>query len=1256
MKLFAASIAILLSLGSLPSEALQWVAAEYGRTTRLPPPASNRAGFLLLDSAESGVTFTNLLSDAKASENQIRLNGSGVAIGDVNGDDWPDIYICGLESSNALFLNHGGWRFVQATGSPEIACAGEYSTGATFADVDGDGDLDLLVNGIGTGTKLFLNDGRGQFGERSDRGLLRRLGATTCALADIDGDGDLDLYVANYRTTTIRTTGFALMKQGEKLMVRQEDRYQLEMTPQGRVLEHGEPHVLYLNDGTGHFTPSSWTDGRFLDEDGRTLKRPPLDWGLTARFHDINRDGAPDLFVCNDFHSTDKVWINDGHGKFRLIERLALRNTSTFSMAVDFADFNHDGWDDIFVADMLSPRHARRLMQLAATDPYEVTVGRFDDRPQFDRNTLQLSRGDGTFAEIAQYSGLEASDWTWSAVLLDVDLDGHDDLLCATGHMFDTQDLDAEARIQAAGPWRKERIREKLLMFPRMNQAKIAFRNRGDLTFESANELWGFNQVGVSHGLALADLDNDGDLDLVVNALNASAGLYRNESAAPRVAVRLKGLPPNSRGIGAKIKLSRGAVPTQRKEIICGGRYLSSDDPIRVFAAGALGNDMSIEVTWRSGKRSVVKGVVANRIYEIDEAVAALVRARADSAQGESESISGRNESARALTSAATLFEDVSRLLAHTHAEDSFDDFARQPLLPRKLSQLGPGLAWFDYDGDGWDDLVIGGGKGGTLAVLHNDGNGGFSRIRNAALERPLASDATGLAAVAPAPGVRLILVGKSGYESSLPSPAALMFDVKRNLRDAILAPSPVMSGPLALADIDGDGDLDLFVGGRCRPGKWPVAASSTVFRNEAGSFKLDDAWSRPFADLGLVSGAVFADMDNDGRDDLLLAMEWGPVRLFHNTGSRLVDVTLASALDPFVGWWNGVATGDFDGDGRLDIVASNWGWNSSYQSAADGRAIARIHASEGAISAGTAKFPVLQYGDVDGDGTLDLFEAEFNREAGVWMPMRSRKALAQAIPSILDKFPSYASYNSATLAGVIGDVPRVRPAPFAPWLASTVFLNRTNRFTPVILPPEAQFAPAFAVCAADFDGDTHDDIFLSQNFFETQPTMPRLDAGRGLLLRGDGTGAFNAMAGQVSGIRVYGEGRGAAAADYDADGRLDLAVAQNGATTKLFRGASSEPGLRVRLQGPRENPEAVGAVVRLVGENGASPARCVQAGSGYWSQDSHVLVLARPAGKLKLRIRWPGGRVTESDLPTDARAVTADDRGLIRSQGEINR
>ncbi|HEY5910623.1 MAG TPA: CRTAC1 family protein, partial [Verrucomicrobiae bacterium] len=603
-------------------EASAGVANAPFRQVPLEVPKAGHAGFALLSPAVTGLNFTNTLSGEHASQNQIRLNGSGVALGDVDGDGGCDIFLCSLEGHLALYRNLGGWRFTNITAAAGLDFPGSFSTGAVFADVDGNGTLDLLVNGIGTGTRLFLNDGHGHFTEARASGLLHEYGAMTCALGDMDGDGALDLYVANYRTTTVRTTGFSLLNLGGRRMIRPQDRGHLEITPEGRVLEHGEPHVLYRNDGRGHFTPISWTDGTFLDEAGKPLTETPHDWGLTAAFRDLNGDGLPDLYVCNDFHSPDRIWLNDGRGHFRALAWLAIRHTATFSMSADFADVDRDGRDDILVSDMTSRSHGRRLMQLAGMDPYQISIGVFEDRPQLDRTVLQLNRGDGTYAEVAHYAGLENSEWNWSVIFLDVDLDGFEDVLASTGHMFDTQDLDAQARIQARGPYRPEQVPGKLLMLPPLQEAKLAFHNRRDLTFEECGAPWGFNQVGVSHGMALADLDNDGDMDLVVNNLNGALGVYRNDSPAPRVAVRLLGLPPNTRGIGARLRVTGGPVE-QSQEMMCGGRYLSCDDAMRVFAAGSLTNRLRIEVTWRSGKRSVVPDAHPNYLYEIAEAAAA---------------------------------------------------------------------------------------------------------------------------------------------------------------------------------------------------------------------------------------------------------------------------------------------------------------------------------------------------------------------------------------------------------------------------------------------------------------------------------------------------------------------------------------------------------------------------------------------------------------------------------------------------------
>ena len=565
----------------------------------IEPIGTGKAGFSQLPASVTGIQFSNVLTDASVAKNQILLLGSGVALGDVDGDGRCDIYFCRLEGPNSLYRNLGNWKFEDITAASGAACPDQYSTGATLADLDGDNDLDLLVNSIDGGTRCFLNDGKGHFTERKDAGFTNRFAATSMALADVDGDGDLDVYVANYRSTTIRSTGMQVLNVNGRRVLRPEDRESYEFTREGLILEHAEPDFLYLNDGKGRFTPMSWTGGDFLDEHGKPLTAAQKDWGLSVMFRDMNGDRAPDLYICNDFWSPDRIWINNGKGKFRAIDRLALRHTSTFSMGVDFSDINRDGHDDFLVLDMLSRDHARRMRQRAMAGQNSDDVTKIDSRPQVEHNTLFLNRGDGAYAEIAQLTGLNATEWSWGIVFMDVDLDGWEDALITTGHGFDTQDSDTEHEIARR---KSDRVGDNVLRYPRLHVPNMAFRNRGDLTFEDLSHAWGFDAVGVSHGIATADLDNDGDLDVVVNNLNAPAGIYRNNTFAPRVAVRLKN------GVGARIK-----VGNQTQEVISGGRYLSCDDGLRVFAPAK-----DIEVLWRDGRKSVVTNAEPNRIYEID--------------------------------------------------------------------------------------------------------------------------------------------------------------------------------------------------------------------------------------------------------------------------------------------------------------------------------------------------------------------------------------------------------------------------------------------------------------------------------------------------------------------------------------------------------------------------------------------------------------------------------------------------------------
>ena len=1173
-----------------------------------------------MDPAQTGVVFTNVLSDERSAANRNLLSGSGVAAGDIDGDGWCDLYFCGLDSANVLYRNRGDWKFEDITATAGLSIPRQDSTGAMFADADGDGDVDLFVSGLGTGVRFFLNDGRGQFTDATAAaGLASKSGSMSMSLADIDGDGDLDLYVANYRPVTIRdrpTTQFRVQRiDGRPVVIAVDGRpttspdltNRFELSPSGEVLEFSEPSDLFLNDGAGRFTRASFTDGRFLDEDGRPLTAPLLDWSLSVRFQDFTGDGVPDLYVCNDLFSPDRVWVNDGRGRFRALPRLALRHTSSFSMGMDFADFNRDGHVDFCVVDMVSRDRRSRKVQIAGQAPNFSAPGVIDDRPQVFQNTLQINRGDGTFFEAACFAGLEASEWSWQPVVLDVDLDGYEDILVPNGMLRDFQNIDLGERVESAVASRRVSGQELVRMFgefPGLFLPNLAFRNRGDLTFEEVGQRWGFATPGISQGMALADLDNDGDLDLAVNNLKDVAGLYRNDSAAARLAVRLNGAAPNSQGIGAKIKVTGGPVE-QAHEVVIGGRYLSSDDPLRVFAAGASGARLNVEVTWRNGRRSLLRDVPPNTVYVVDET-------------------GSPPPAAPASAKAAPWFEDVTARLGHVHREEPFDDFSRQLLLPRDLSQAGPGVAWTDVDGDGLEDLLIGTGTGGRVAAFRSDGRGGFTAFAGAPFDTVLRRDTTTLLGGLVLQGRRVVVAGSSSYEDGVEAGSMVrLFDP---VAGAVTDPLPGQQsavGPLSAADVDADGDLDLFVGGRIVPGQYPSPASSFLFLNEGDRFRLDPRNAMRFANLGLVNGTLFSDLDGDGDPDLVLATEWGPIRIFRNESGEFSETTTDWGLTAHSGWWQSVAAGDFDGDGRMDLIAGNWGLNSPYRT--------------------TSEHPLrIYYGDFTGRGQMELIEAAFDPALSAYVPDRDLRILAMALPMLRESYRTHETFASATVQEVLGPSWAIAHKVEATTLASMVFLNRGGRFEVRPLPGLAQLSPIFGLAVADANGDGFEDVFLSQNFFAVHPLAVRQDAGEGLWLLGDGQGGFQPLPGLVSGVRVYGQQRGAAVGDFDQDGRIDLVVSQNGAATRLFRNTRAKPGLRVKLTGTTGNPAGVGAVVRAGEEGRWGPARELHAGAGYWSQDAAIQVMATPHAPKSVRVQWPGGKVTTTTVEAGSAEVTA--------------
>ncbi|MFP5353864.1 MAG: FG-GAP repeat domain-containing protein, partial [Gemmatimonadota bacterium] len=565
-----------------------WRQEQGHRWRQLDVARRGKDGFTPLRAAQTGMTHANTVDDEHALANRHLLIGAGAAAADVDGDGLVDVFLASVEAPPALYRNVGGMKFEDVTAESGIALTGQATTGATFADVDGDGDADLLVGSLGGPLFLLQNDGKGRFTDvTAGSGLEGGLAATTLTLADVDGDGDLDLYVATYKVRNAldayppqaRAFDQVVKKVGAtyKVLPEWEREYRIEDRPDlGGIVrsQRADRDLFYLNDGTGRFQPQATNGERWRDEDGKPLAESPDFFSLAARFYDVNGDGAPDLYVCNDFEDPDQFWLNDGTGGFQLVPRLAVRATSNTCMSVDFADVNRDGAVDFFTADMLSPTRAARQQQIPTHTPLRKTIGESADRAQWMRNTLQLGRGDGTWAQVADYAGVAATDWTWGSAFVDVDLDGYEDLIVAAGHRWDIRDADTFDRIRNAFPrvaWNREQGE-----FPRLAVPSMALRNNGDVTFADAGRRWNFGtDSAIAHGIALADFDGDGDLDPLVTRLGEPPVLYRNESVSARIAVRLAGASPNRRGIGAVVTVRAASLPAQSREVTEGGNYLS---------------------------------------------------------------------------------------------------------------------------------------------------------------------------------------------------------------------------------------------------------------------------------------------------------------------------------------------------------------------------------------------------------------------------------------------------------------------------------------------------------------------------------------------------------------------------------------------------------------------------------------------------------------------------------------------------------
>ena len=1174
-------------------------------------------GFTLRTPEHTGLTFSNDLDERRGAANRVLFNGSGVAVGDVDGDGLPDLFFCGIDSPNHFYRNLGDLKFNRVNIPESMASPGVPSRGAVMVDLNGDGRLDLLISTVGLGVKVWLNEGAFQFTDSTDHaGTQTTYASTSMALADVDGNGTLDLYVTNNRSDDIRDRArVPITRVGGKILPPEDLRDRV-FVHQGQLHEYGEPDQLYLNDGKGKMSAVSWTDGTFRIN-GHPLSDTPKDWGLSAMFRDFNHDGHPDLYVCNDYWTPDRIWINNGQGGFDAAPADVFPVTSASSMGIDGADVDADGDLDLLVVDMLSRDPARRKSQQPAVNMVTNIPSLNGPYRQENWNTLLIQRENGRFSDLAHFAGLQASDWSWCPVFMDVDLDGYQDVLISAGYPHDMQDMDTLRQIQSRqhdwDRYQNEDARQKaftqemmehIRLYPKLDMPIVSFRNRGNGFFEETTDQWGTHHPGVHQGFATGDLDGDGDLDLVVNNLNAPAELYRNDSTQPRVLIRLTDRTSNHQAIGTQLELEQSSMPQQSREIIGGGRYLSGSSTDIVFAIAPKDAKKILKITWRDGSETSIPNIQSNHRYLIQ---------RVETPHQQPSS------SSKSKPDIAPMFVDASEKLRHRAEVSPSNDQLKQPLLPWSLSFQGPSLVCSDLNSDDRPDIVIGAEHTHKPIVFQAQPDGTFTSTD---LNINLWNDASGMLALPIAPNSTHLLMGLNGYESQ-DRPALTEHNLKGQHR-SLYSNRMFGAGPMAAGALSGEGGLSVFIGGHAVSGNYPTSHPSLMVRQTQGGWMIDEANTSAVQSIALPQSAVWSDLTADGYPELIVTSEWGPVHVFENVTGKLVERTKDWGFADMTGLWKGVTTGDFDGNGLLDIVVGNWGLNSPWKA--------------------TAQQPLkMYYGAWTRPGRFDLLETEYHPD-GTLAPLRSLAEVGQALPFLFSGLSGFKDYGNRSVEELLGDKMANTQIMAATTLESMVFLNQGGgNFHHIPLPTVAQQAPVYGFQSGDLDMDGHVDLILGQNTSHTRPGFPQQTSGSCRVLLGNGDGTFSVSGIRETGIDIRGDMRAIALGDLNQDHRMDVLITQNENATKLYLNHSNTPeGTAITFEASKENPQGIGVQYQFQYTDGTSgPIHEITAGSGWLAQNQPIGLLAGSSEPKVLFIRWPGGKTQQypwADLPKSIR------------------